>query len=246
MKPYLSVIIPAFNEEKRLPPTLEEIGAFLSAAPYASEVIVVNDGSTDGTSSVARGFSDRIENLTVIDQENMGKGGAVRRGMLAAKGEIRLFMDADNSTSIDQVEKMWPHFERGCSVVMGSRDIEGAMLIPPQKWYKRLLGDLGNLVVQALLLPGIWDTQCGFKAFTAEAAEEIFSIIETEGWGFDVEALTLARRMGYAMSQIPVVWVDKSSSHVRPWTYLVVLAEVFEIKWRLMGFHKDARGKTRG
>lgn len=235
MKPYLSVIIPAYNEAKRLPLALIDIDKHLSQADFSYEIIVVNDGSKDATTEIARRFSHLIKNLRLIDnKENHGKGWVVRQGMLEAKGNIRIFTDADNSTSIDQFFKMMPYFKEGYGVVVGSRDIEGARLIPPQPWHKRFAGNIGNLIIQTALLPGIWDTQCGFKAFTEEAAEKIFKTAKIDRWGFDVEALALAKEFGYKIKEIPVVWVNDPSSHVSALAYLQVLSEVLKIKWLLI------------
>ena len=153
--PYLSVIIPAYNEAKRLPLTLIDIDKHLKSADFSYEIIVVNDGSRDATPEVVERLSHLIDNLRLINQKNTGKGGAVKRGMLEAKGDIRLFTDADNSTSIDQFSKMIPYLNDGYGVVIASRDIEGSQLIPPQPWHKRLMGNLGNLFIQTLLLPGM-------------------------------------------------------------------------------------------
>ncbi len=174
-KPFLSVIIPAYNEAKRLPLTLIDIDKHLDEQEYSYEIIVVNDGSTDDTAEIVRRFIPLINNLKLIDnQENKGKGAVVRQGMLSAKGLWRLFMDADNSTSIVEFNKMIPYFKSGYSVVIGSRDVKGARLMPPQPFYKRILGNIGNLIIQIFLVPGIWDTQCGFKCLSEEAAEKIF------------------------------------------------------------------------
>ncbi|MEK7555246.1 MAG: dolichyl-phosphate beta-glucosyltransferase [Patescibacteria group bacterium] len=232
MKPYLSVIIPAYNEAKSLPLTLIDIDKHLSGAGYSYEIVVVNDGSKDATPEIVKRFSHLIKNLRLIDnQENHGKGWVVRQGMLESKGDIRLLMDADNATSVDQFSKMIPHLKEGYQVVIGSRDIEGAKLIPPQPWYKRQLGNIGNLFIQILLLPGIWDTQCGFKAFTKEAAEKIFSLTKIDRWGFDPEALALAKKFGYKIKEIPVTWVNNPISRVKITTYIQVLLEVVKIKW---------------
>ena len=235
MKPYLSVIIPAYNEAKSLPLTLIDINKHLSAVDYSYEIIVVDDGSKDATEEVVRRFSHLMKNLRLIDnKQNHGKGWVVRQGMLEAKGEIRLFMDADNSTSIDQFSKMTPYLEQGYDVVIGSRDVKGAKMVPPQPWYKRLAGDMGNLVIQTLLLPGMWDTQCGFKAFTEEAALKIFSLMKISRWAFDVEALALAKKMGYKIKEIPVTWVNNPFSRVKLSSYINFFREVFKIKWWLI------------
>ena len=231
MKPYLSVIIPAYNEAKRLSLTLIDINKHLSRVDFSYEIIVIDNNSSDATKEIAERFSRLFKNLRVIECFTRGKGAAVKYGMLEAKGEIRLFMDADNSTSIDQFNKMIPYFNSGYSVVIGSRDIEGAELVPPQPWHKRIAGNLGNLFIQFMLLPGIWDTQCGFKAFTEEAAEKIFPLIKISHWGFDVEILSLANKMGYKIKEIPVFWVNNPFSLVSPFAYIQVLWEVVKIKW---------------
>jgi dolichyl-phosphate beta-glucosyltransferase len=235
MKPYLSIIIPAYNEAKRLPETLIDINKHLKGSDFSYEILVVSDGSKDATAEVAERFSHIIKNLRLIDnKENHGKGWVVKQGMLEAKGEIRIFTDADNSTSIDQFEKMIPYFKQGYSVVIGSRDVPGAKLIPPQPWYRRLPGNIGNLIIQVLLLPGMWDTQCGFKALTAEAAEKIFPLAKIDRWSFDVEILSLAKKLGFKIKEIPVVWVNDPRSHVKASTYIQFFMEVFKIKWWMM------------
>lgn len=234
MKPYLSVIIPAYNEAKRLPLTLIDIDKHLKNADFSYEIIVVDNNSTDATPAVVERFSHLIENLKLIECRISGKGAAVKKGMLEAKGEIRIFTDADNSTSIDQFNKMIPYFKENYQAVIGSRDIKGAKMVPPQAWHKRIAGNLGNLFIQFMLLPGIWDTQCGFKAFTEEAAEKIFPLIKISRWGFDVEILALAKKFGYKIKEIPVVWVNSPFSNVKASAYIQVLLEVVKIKWWIM------------
>ncbi|MEK7195184.1 MAG: dolichyl-phosphate beta-glucosyltransferase [Patescibacteria group bacterium] len=240
-QPYLSVIIPAYNEAERLPGTLIDMDKRLSEAPYSYEILVVNDGSKDKTAEVVTNMAKAIKNLKLIDNDvNKGKGGVVKQGMLAAKGQIRLFTDADNSTSIDQFNSMVPYFsagggsayggKNGYDVVIGSRAVKGSRLDPPQPIYRQIPGKTGNLIIQVLLLPGIWDTQCGFKAFTAEAAEKIFSKSMIVGWGFDVEVLSLAKKLGYRIKEVPVHWVNDLRSHVGASAYLKVLLETFKIR----------------
>jgi dolichyl-phosphate beta-glucosyltransferase len=232
--PYLSVIIPAYNEEKRLGKTLREMDSYLQKADYDYEILVVNDGSKDGTAELVRRMESEIKNLKLIDNKvNQGKGGVVRDGMLKSTGQIRLFTDADNSTSLDQFEKMRPLFQNGYEVVIGSRAVRGAKLDPPQPLLRRIPGKIGNIIIQLLVLPGIWDTQCGFKAFTAQAAKEVFGNMKTTGWGFDVECLALSRRLGFKIKEVPVRWVNDLNSHVGASAYLQVLIETIRIRLRL-------------
>lgn len=234
-QPYLSVVVPTYNESKRVPMTLVDIDRRLKEMDLPSyEIVVVDDGSKDNTVEILEKFKELITGLRVIaNEENHGKGAVVRQGMLAARGEIRLFMDADNSTTVDQFAKMQPYFEDGVPVVICSRAIRGAELSPPQPWYKGLFGKAGNLFIQALVLPGIWDTQCGFKAFTQAAAEDIFSRQQIERWAFDIEILALAKKLGYKIQEVPAHWVNDLRSHVKAADYLQVLWKTVLIAWRL-------------
>ena len=233
-RPYLSVIIPAYNEAKRLPLTLIDIDKHLETQEYSYEILVVNDGSTDATAEIVNRFMPLVENLKLIDnKENKGKGAVVRQGMLCAKGTWRLFMDADNSTSIVEFNKMIPYFKEGYEVVIGSRDVRGSRTLPAQARYKRFLGNIGNLIIQILLLRGIWDTQCGFKCFSDDAAERIFNLAKIDRFGFDAEALALAKELEYKIKEMPIFWVNDIRSHVRASTYLQVLWEVVKVRWWL-------------
>ncbi len=233
-QPYLSIIIPAYNEAERISQALLAMDKQLDAAPYSYEIFVVNDGSTDNTADIVRNMAKLVRNLKLIDlRENGGKGSAVRQGMLLSSGQIRLFTDADNATSIDQFEKMMPFFKEGYEIVIGSRAVRGAVLDPPESFFRRMAGKGLNIIVQALLLPGIWDTQCGFKAFTEAAAKKIFEPAQIGGWGFDVEVLSLAKRMGYRIKEMPVRWVDDNRSHVRFSSGLQFLRDISIIRWRL-------------
>jgi len=243
--PYLSIIIPAYNEEKRLPKTLRAINEYLRGAKYDYEILVVNDGSKDNTAEVVRSMEGEIKNLSLLDNAvNQGKGSVVREGMLKARGEIRLFTDADDSTTIDHFEKMQPIFHKGYDVVIGSRAVRGAFLDPPQPIVRRIPGKIGNLIIQVLVLPGIWDTQCGFKAFRAEVATEVFKRSKINGWGFDVECLALARKMAFKIKEIPVHWVNDTSSRVKASAYLQVLMETIRIRLRLWTNAYGIRGRN--
>jgi len=234
VKPYLSVIIPTYNEAERLPLTLVDIDRHLSTKTYAYEIIVSDDGSSDHTVEVANKFTKLIPNLRVIGyKDNQGKGNAVKLGMLEAKGKYRLFTDSDNSTSIDHFDKMIPEIKEGYDIVICSRDVKGSQMHPPQSLFKRMLGNVGNLFIQALLLPGIWDTQCGFKVFSEESASRIFVLQKISRWGFDIEALALGKRMGYKIKEIPVYWVNDADSRVKPLAYFQVLFETVKVRWWL-------------
>lgn len=234
-KPYLSIIIPAYDEAERLPFTLLDIDKRMQGKPYSYEILVLNDGSKDGTADVVRRMAKTIKNLNLVDNvENQGKGGVVRQGMLLARGKYRLFTDADNSTSVDQFDNMIPFFDEGYEVVIGSRAVPGSVLHPAQPWYRQILGKGSNLIIQAVNVPGIWDTQCGFKAVTEDAAEAIFNRSRVPGWGFDIEMLALARALGYRIKEIPVTWVNDTASHVKASAYLKVFVENLKIRWWLM------------
>lgn len=214
---YLSVVIPAYNEEKRLPKTLADIDKYLSKQSYNYEIVVVNDGSKDRTVEVTKSLMPGINNLRIVDyKENHGKGYVVRLGMLEAKGRYRLFTDADNSTSINQVEKMWPFFEKGFDIVIGSRDVKGAVLDPPQPPARIFLGETFGFLTN--LLVGTWgiaDTQCGFKGFSQKAAEDIFPRCKINRFAFDPEMLMIAKRLGYKIKEVPVNWKNDPNSKVK-------------------------------
>lgn len=213
----LSVVIPAYNEEKRLPSTLFAISQYLSRQNYSYEILVVSDGSRDGTAKAVQDLISQIPNLRVIDnKENHGKGYVTRQGMLEAKGDYRLFTDADNSTSIDQVENMWSYFNQGFDVVIGSRDAKGAVLDPPQPASRLFLGEVFGLFTS--IMCGTWgikDTQCGFKGFTRKAAESIFPKCKIDRFAFDPEILIIAKKMKFKIKEMPVRWKNDLESKVK-------------------------------
>jgi dolichyl-phosphate beta-glucosyltransferase len=181
----VSVIIPAYNEARRITPTLQRINNYLERRALSSEILVVLDGPTDNTLGVLRQIAKEISNLKILNRtDRRGKGYTVREGMLKASGRLRLFCDADNSTDIAHFDKMMPLFEEGYDLVIASRnskDAPNAEEVVPQAWHKRWTGRVGNLIVQLFTVPGIWDTQCRFKAFRAEVAVRIFSDTKIEG-----------------------------------------------------------------
>ena len=230
---HLSVIIPAYNEAKRLPGTLESVNAYLSKQSYEYEILVVNDGSTDATESVISKL--QIPNFKLISNKiNRGKGAVVQQGMLAASGDYRLFMDADNSTTIDQIENMMPHFSKGYDIVIGSLAVPGTQVVRGEPWYRVLAGKLGNKFIQIFAVWGIHDTQRGFKLFSAKAAQDIFSRLTIFGWGFDVEALAVARKLGYKIKEVPVIWNNDPNSKVNIWAYPKVLMQTLQVRWNLL------------
>lgn len=231
---YLSVIIPTYNEEKRIEKTLLSVDEYLTKRSYDYEILVVNDGSKDETANIVNGLAGRIKGLKLIDnKENHGKGWVVRRGMLEARGDYRLFMDADNSTTIDHLEKFWPHIREEYDVVIASIAVKGAQVVKVEKFYRRLLGKLGNLWIQFWVLPGVWDSQRGFKFFSKKAAEMIFSKLKISRWGFDIEVLALARKLGFRIKEVPIRWANEGESKVKPSAYFQVLLEVLKIRWNL-------------
>src|SRR3989344_7017287 len=233
---YLSVVIPAYNEEERMGKAIESIAAYLARQPYRSEIIVSDGGSTDNTAEAVRRKMLEIRNLSVISRKNKGKGEGVKDGMLAAKGRIRLFTDADNSTDMSHFDKMRPFFDQGYEVVIASRDPKdapGARQAVSQSWWKRMLGAMGNRYIQHLAVRGIWDTQCGFKAFRGHAAEQLFGVSRVDRWAFDVEILALTRRLNFKIGIIPAYWGNDPKTHVTLSGYLKSLWEVFKIHQNL-------------
>jgi dolichyl-phosphate beta-glucosyltransferase len=229
----LSVVIPAYNEEFRLPKTLSQSLRYLEAQPYRSEVIVVNDGSSDKTESVVRGQSLNSVPLRLLnhpDGANHGKGASVRRGMMEARGAYRLFMDADNSTTLNQVDRFWPMFSQGYDVVIGSRALKDSIIGIRQNKLKEIAGKFGNWVIQRFAVPGVLDTQAGFKMLTAEKAEIIFPCLTIDRWGYDVEMLVVARTHGCRIAEIPITWINATGSKVTMGTYFEVLWEIWKIR----------------
>jgi glycosyltransferase involved in cell wall biosynthesis len=214
----LSIVVPAYNEEHRLPPTLTRLAAYLATQPLRWEIVVVDDGSSDATSAVVERAMASIPNLRLVRQRpNRGKGAAVRLGMLAARGQIRVMSDADGSMPPEQLPRLLaPIIACTAEIAIGSRYAEGARTDVKQPLYRVLWSRLANSLVQRSLVPGVRDTQCGFKAFTAEAARDLFARGRIDGWAFDLEILALARRAGFAIAEVGVEWTDDRRSRVNP------------------------------
>lgn len=239
---FLSWIIPAYNEEKRIAKSLREVGDYLRAQKSIGkisdyEIIVANSASSDKTAEIVSSLKTEVDNLSLLNLSNRGKGWAVKQGILAAKGDVRIFSDADNSTAPEYFDKMMPFFEQGCDIVISSRnpkDAVGASRDVKEPWYREAFGHMGNLMIQTFGVWGIWDTQNGFKALAAIAAREIFSRTRITGFAFDIEMLALARKFNYRVAIIPVRWLFAEDSKVTLKAYLQVFADVFRIRWNLI------------
>jgi dolichyl-phosphate beta-glucosyltransferase len=211
----LSMVIPAYNEARRLPPTLARLRDYLEAGADTYEVLVVDDGSTDDTVAVAQAVAREWPQLEVLTlPHNQGKGAAVREGMLHARGALRAFSDADLSTPIEELPRLRSHLAGACHVAIASRDAPGSDIQVHQPRWREFMGRTYNRILRLLVLPGIRDTQCGFKLFTSEAAEACFAPLETFRFGFDAEVLVRARRRGWEIAEVPVRWRHVEESRV--------------------------------
>jgi glycosyltransferase involved in cell wall biosynthesis len=226
---FLSIIIPAHNEEKRLPRTLEQVFAFLEKQAYTAEVVVVENGSADRTLEIAQSFAAQHPQLRILQNNERGKGLAVRRGMLEARGQFRFICDADLSMPIEEIVKFVPPALTDFDVAIGSREAPGAVRYN-EPAYRHWGGRAINLIIRLLILPGLQDTQCGFKCFSAEASERLFKLQTLPGWSFDIELLFLARRAGMRIHEIPIHWYfgeDSKVSAVRD--ALNMIRDIFRI-----------------
>lgn len=234
----LSVVIPAYNEEKRIRETLLDVDSYLKnrAGNFEYEIIVVVNGSKDHTFEVAEKFSvTDAKNVVVVNLEAGGKGNAVKRGILdQASGDIIMFMDADNATPISEIEKFFPYFDQGYSVVIGSRYLDPKTVKTRQPLFRVVLSRMSNIIIQLLAVPGIKDTQLGFKAFTKAAAKDIFKLVSINRWGFDMEVLTIAEKRGWKIKEVAVQWTEYGGGHVPMKAYVESLLDLLKIKFRAL------------
>lgn len=233
MSTFLSVVIPAHNEEKRLPASLEQVLRFLEEQSFSSEVIVVENGSSDRTLEVAQEFASKHASVRVIQSER-GKGAAVKRGMLEARGQYRFMCDADLSMPFEEIVKFIPPALDGFDLAIASREAKGAVRYN-EPAYRHLGGRGINFIIQALILPGLNDTQCGFKCFRAGAAEDIFSLQTLPGWSFDIELLYIARKRGYRITEVPIHWYH------HPDTKVSALRDAIRMIQDIFRIHANAR-----
>ena len=217
ISPFLSIIIPAHNEEGRLPASLEQVKAFLAQQAYPAEVIVVENGSTDRTLAVARAFASDFPGLLVLHEEQPGKGNAVKVGMLAARGKYRFIADADLSMPVDQINRFLPPMVNA-DIVIASREMPGAIRYG-EPYFRHITGRVFNFFIRSLVLPGLQDTQCGFKCFHSRAAEILFHQQTLVGWSFDVELLVIARHLGLTILELGIPWYYFPGSKVNIWRH---------------------------
>ncbi len=232
--PFVSIIIPALNEERRLSSSLVLIDSFLSKQPYTAEVIVVENGSTDDTVGVVQRFAVEHPYVKLYAGEPRGKGRAVRRGMLAASGEYRFICDADLSMPIDELVKFLPPRLDHYDVAIGSREGSGAHRYG-EPFRRHFIGRVANFLIKLLAVKGFEDTQCGFKSFSRSAAEDLFSVQRTNGVGFDVELLYVAQKRGYRIVEVPIDWYYNADSKMRLFQDSIgVIGEILEVRrnWR--------------
>ena len=229
--PFLSVVIPAYNEERRILPTLQQVAEYLGAQPYTWTVVVADDGSTDRTAALVEEFAKGQSNVFLLSVPHGGKGSAVRAGMLHATGAYRFLSDADLSMPIEQLERFLPPRLTEFDIAVGSREAPGAHRFN-EPYTRHLQGRLFNLFVRLVAVPGVNDTQCGFKCFRGEVAESLFSLQRTSGWSFDVEVLFLARRLGLRLLEVPIDWHhDPDSRGHRLWDGLSMGMETLRLRW---------------
>jgi dolichyl-phosphate beta-glucosyltransferase len=212
LNPFLSIVIPAHNEANRLPDTLEQLFAFLKKQTFTFEVLIIENGSSDSTLEIAQRFAEQHPELQIL-QSAKGKGAAVKHGMLAAKGEYRFMCDADLSMPVEEIAKFIPPTLNNFDIAIASREAKGAVRYN-EPTYRHLGGRVINFLIQLFILPGLNDTQCGFKCFSAKVVDDIFNLQTLNGWSFDIELLYIARRRKYRVREIPIDWVHHPDTKV--------------------------------
>jgi len=233
-RPYLSIVIPAYNEEDRLPPTLKKILQYFKKQKYSWEIIVIDDGSRDKTSQVVKNFIKDNKNIRLVRQKNTGKGGAVKNGILHCWGEYVLMTDADLSTPIEELKKFWPKIKKGCSIVTGSRGVRGAKILRHQKPIRELFGKIFGGLSRLLVLDDLIDTQCGFKLFKGDLARKIFQKLWTKSAIWELEIFYHATKEGAKIAEVPVVWIHDQQTRI-PYNLqkaVGIFTELLKIKWR--------------
>ena len=232
-QPFLSVVIPAYNEESRIEATLEQVHAYLSLQSYPWEIVVADDGSIDGTANLVATFASENPHVRLLSLEHRGKGWAVQQGMLAATGAYRFLCDADLSMPIEQLGRFLEPDVEEFDILVGSRELPDSRRIgEPAR--RHLMGRVFNLLIRMLALPGIGDTQCGFKLFRAETTVSLFRRQTLWGFAFDVEVLYLARRAGLSIREVAIDWHYREGSKVRPLRDALVMGrDVVKLRWRL-------------
>ena len=234
-EPFLSVVVPAFNEEGRIGPALGRVVEYLESRSYSWEVVVADDGSVDATARLAEEAGAGRANVRVLSLPHRGKGWAVKNAMLAAGGEYRLLCDADLPVPVEQMERMLPPGSGDVDVAVGSRAAPGATRLG-EPLFRRLMGRVYNILVRLLALPGVGDTQCGFKCFRGEVVPSLFEKQILDGFAFDVEVLYLARRLGLSVREIPVDWHYRERSKVRALTDPLRMSwDLVRVRWRHRG-----------
>jgi dolichyl-phosphate beta-glucosyltransferase len=213
LKPFLSIVIPAYNEEKRLPSTLEQLSHFLETQPFVSEIIVVENGSNDQTFEIAQQFADIRKNVHVLRSEQRGKGLAIHRGAEVAVGEYVFMCDADLSMPVEEISKFIPPQLENIDIAIASREAPGSVRYN-EPYYRHFTGRVFNTLIRLLVLPRLQDTQCGFKCIRAQVVRDIFPYQTLTGWAFDVELLYIARHHGYQIVEIPIDWYFNADSKI--------------------------------
>jgi glycosyltransferase involved in cell wall biosynthesis len=229
-QPWLSIVLPAHNEEERLPPCLDQIDAFLKTQPFSAEVIIVENGSHDRTYAIAQEYASRMPYIRPMQVETRGKGLAVRAGMLAAQGEYRFMCDVDLSMPIQWILDFMPPKLAGVDVAIATREGKGAKRFNEPE-YRHLIGRINNWIIKLTAVREFEDTQCGFKMFNRAAAEDLFNVQRTTGIGFDVELIFIALRRGYAIREVPIHWYANTDSKIKVvQDSLKMLREIWDIR----------------